>query len=98
MEHSGISFVYIPSLAAYTDDEKTQPSFNHKDIETIWKKVNVPDWKKIKNWEKIERQDEVEEMISTFMRKHLTQIQGTPLTSDEWDYLLTSSMMPKRIY
>lgn len=39
---------------------------------------------------KIERRDEVEAMVSEFMRKHLTQAQGTPLTSDSWDELLQS--------
>ena len=50
----------------------------------------MPNWKEIKHWEKIEQQADVEEMVSAFMRKHLTQAQGTPLTSDEWDELLTT--------
>lgn len=59
--------------------------------------MNTGNWKKISKWEVIERQDLVETMSSTFMRKHLAQAQGTPLTSESWDPMLQSEQTQTEI-
>lgn len=96
-QEAGVDQLLIPDLSTYTDDERSDPDFDHLNIDVIWKKVNTGNWKKIPKWEVIERQDLVETMSSTFMRKHLAQAQGTPLTSETWDALLKSKKTQKEI-
>ena len=97
LEQAGVSIIYIPALSEYSDQEKSRPLFDHKNIDIIWNKIDTPDWRKIKNWEKIEQQDEIESMTTAFMRKHLAQAQGTPLTTDAWDEKLQCEEIQKQI-
>ena len=94
---AGVSYVLIPGMDVYSEDDRNAANFDRKNIETIWDKVNVPNWKDIVFWEMVERKDEVEKMVVQFMRKHLTQAQGTPLTTDEWDAILESRQHQEEI-
>lgn len=87
---AGVNKILIPGLDAYSENEREAPGFDRKNVGIIWNKVNVPDWKKIVSWETIENKNDVESMVAEFMRKHLTQAQGTPLTTDEWDVIMQS--------
>ena len=96
-QEAGVDKLLIPDLSTYTEAERLDPGFDHLNIDVIWEKVNAGNWKKIPKWEVIERQDLVESMSSTFMRKHLAQAQGTPLTSETWDALLQSEQTQTEI-
>ena len=85
----GISYVLIPTPEEYSEELRNQPNFDHKNVDTIWERLNDPHWKRIKNWERIDNSQDVIKYTTHFLKRHFGQSNGTPFTSSEWIHNLS---------
>jgi len=77
----GITSVMIPDKCEYvTNDAKK----NYMDMETIWERLKAKNGKDVKHWVEIEDRSDVERLTLQCMKKHFSQAEGTPLTSNYW--------------
>ena len=83
-KEGGISYVLIPAASEYPLEQRNSPNFNHKQVETIWNRLNTPNWKQIRQWDRIDDAHEVITYTTHFLKKHFGQSNGTPFTSQEW--------------
>ena len=85
-QYSSLTSIEIPALDQYDDEQRHDPNFSHKNIRTIWKKINsTNNGKLVKNWEKIESKEEVERMIIHWQELYQSQAGETPLATDAWE-------------
>ena len=87
----------IPSEDAYTDEVKSRPDFDIKNMEYIWPRVQIANGKDIACWDIINDKETVEKLTLACMRKHFAQSQGTPFTSDFWIDELTKEDAQNKI-
>ena len=83
-------YVMIPALSQYTQEQKMHPSFDFKNIETIWPRLQVANGKDITEWYNVENPQLVEKLILEALQKHFSQASDTLITSPKWRNLLQS--------
>lgn len=79
-----LSYILIPAVSEYSDSQQADPSFNYKNIHTMWARITPSNGKNISNWEIVDQQHEVEHLTLECMKLHFMQSNNTPLTSDFW--------------
>lgn len=93
-----LSYVLIPAIEEYDSNVRSDPNFDHMSMKFIWPQVNTKqNGCDIKNWEVLDKRDQVEELTLAVLKCHIAQANGSPLTSDEWIKTLTSREAQERI-
>ena len=80
-----LSYLLIPAKSAYPPDIRNDPTFDNKNIHTIYARVStVHNGKDESEWEIVNDRQQVERLKLECMKMHFSQADGTPLTSPEW--------------
>ena len=82
----GVLSILIPDQSEYS--EPLQKS-TFKSMDTIWERLRGKNGKDVKKWIEIDERKEVERLTLECMKKHFSQAEGTPLTSNYWTAQLT---------
>ena len=77
----GVVHVLIPARSEY---DRHELSFDHHDVDEMWKRIYPKNGKDIKEWETITDMHEMERIMVSWQRKHFMQANETPLASMEW--------------
>jgi len=77
----GVASILIPDQSEYSDPSKKS---TFQSMDTIWERLKEQNGKDVKKWIEIDDRKEVERLTLECMKKHFSQAEGTPLTSNFW--------------
>lgn len=97
IQNKGLTYVLIPALSAYSQEERNTSNFDHYSIKVIWKRLQVQNGKDVKEWERIENREKMETYVLQILQLHFTQASNTPLANIFWMEKLLEKPFQQRI-
>lgn len=92
-----LSYMLIPSISAYSEEQKNSPGFDRKNVNTMWKRILPTNGKDSESWDIVDQQQEVENLCLECMKLHFSQSNNTPLTTDYWMKQLLDPAVQEKI-
>ena len=91
------SGILIPDVQEYDDVIRSDPNFNHMDVDTIWDRIEVQNGKDIGRWERVTQKSKVKDLLIAWQCKHFAQSSSTPFVTPEWTKVLMDSDVQENI-
>ena len=96
-QNKGLTYVLIPSISAYSKEERASITFNHYSIDTIWNRLQKYNGKDVNEWERIDNREQMEKYILQILQLHFTQASNTPLANIFWMEKMLDKSFQNRI-